>query len=164
MKKVGLISDTHSFLDEKVFEYFSEVDEIWHAGDIGNPEVAEKLAAFKPFRAVYGNIDDANIRQHYPLNLYFEIEKIRVLMTHIAGYPTKYTTRVKTLMKENPCDLFICGHSHILKVMYDHTLKHLHVNSGAAGREGFHQIRTLIRFTIEENNIKDMEIVELGKR
>lgn len=164
MKKIGLLSDTHGFLNNKILEYFAECNEIWHAGDIGSLEVADQLEAFKPFRAVYGNIDGGEIRQRYPLNLRFTCEEINVFMTHIGGYPGKYTARVKEILKADPPKLYICGHSHILKVMPDKQLDLLHINPGACGNEGFHKIKTIIRFTLDAGNIKDLEVIELGQR
>ncbi len=164
MKKIGLISDTHSHLEEKVFEHFADCDEIWHAGDIGTLELADRLAAFKPLKAVYGNIDGSPIRQVYPLDLRFDCEGIDVWMTHIGGYPGRYNQRVRELMKTDPPDLFICGHSHILKVMPDKKYKLLHINPGAAGVHGFHQVKTIIRFAIDEGQIKDLEVIEMGRR
>lgn len=164
VKRIGLLSDTHSFLDSKVLDYFTECDEIWHAGDIGNVEVADRLEAFKPFRAVYGNIDGANLRVRYPLDLRFECEGLDVLMTHIGGYPGKYQKRVRAILLQNPPKLFICGHSHILKIMPDQQFNLLHINPGACGNEGFHQVKTIVRFTIENSVIKDLEVIELGTR
>lgn len=164
MKRIGLMSDTHSFLDEKIFKYFEECDEIWHAGDIGSIDLADKMEAFKPFRAVYGNIDDAKMRRRYPLDLRFECEGVRVWITHIGGYPNRYSKRVREAMPLNSPDLFITGHSHILKVMPDRKFNLLHINPGACGNHGFHQIKTLVRFTLDEGEIKDLEVIELGKR
>lgn len=164
MKRIGLLSDTHGFLDNKILEYFAECNEIWHAGDIGSLEVANQLEAFKPFRAVYGNIDGGEIRQRYPLNLRFTCEDVNVFITHIGGYPGKYTARVKEILKADPPKLYICGHSHILKVMPDKQLDLLHINPGACGNEGFHKIKTIIRFTLDAGNIKDLEVIELGQR
>lgn len=164
MKRIGLLSDTHSYLDKKIFDYFSECDEIWHAGDIGSMELVEELEAFKPFRAVYGNIDNATIRRSFPLDLRFECEGLDVFMTHIGGYPGRYNKRVKAILEANPPDLFITGHSHILKIMPDKKLDLLHVNPGACGIHGFHKIKTIVRFSIEVGKIKDMEVVELGQR
>lgn len=164
MKKIGLISDTHSHLEEKVFDHFADCDEIWHAGDIGTLELADRLAAFKPFKAVYGNIDGSPIRQVYPLDLRFDCEGIDVWMTHIGGYPGRYNQRVREMMKTDPPDLFICGHSHILKVMPDKKYKLLHINPGAAGVHGFHQVKTIIRFAIDEGQIKNLEVIEMGRR
>ncbi|MEL6923641.1 MAG: metallophosphoesterase family protein [Bacteroidota bacterium] len=164
MKKIGLLSDTHSFLDPAVFDYFSECDEVWHGGDIGQVEVADQLEAFKPFRAVYGNIDGNEIRQRYPLNLNFEIEGLKVFITHIGGYPGRYNARVRKLLQAHQPDLYICGHSHILKVMPDRQLDLLHINPGACGHHGWHKMRTLIRFEVEAGAIKNCEVIELGKR
>lgn len=164
MKRIGLMSDTHSFLDEKVFKYFEECDEIWHAGDIGSIDLSDKMEAFKPFRAVYGNIDDAKMRRRYPLDLRFECEGVNVWMTHIGGYPNRYSKRVREEMPLNTPDLFITGHSHILKVMPDKRFNLLHINPGACGNHGFHHIKTLVRFTLDKGEIKDLEVIELGKR
>jgi len=164
MKKIGLISDTHSYLDEKVFEHFKDVDEIWHAGDFGNAAIADELKAFKPLRGVYGNIDGYDIRSVYPEDLIFMCEDVKVFMKHIGGYPGRYEPGVKnTIIKEKP-QLFISGHSHILKVMYDDKLQCLHINPGAAGLQGWHKVKTLVRFVIDGNQIKNCEIIELGKR
>ena len=164
MTRIGLMSDTHSFLDEKVYKYFEECDEIWHAGDIGSIELADKMEAFKPFRAVYGNIDNAKLRQRYPLDLRFECDGLDVWMTHIGGYPKRYSKRVREQMPFNPPKLFITGHSHILKVMPDTKFGLLHINPGACGNHGFHLMKTLVRFSIDAGEIKDLEVIELGKR
>jgi len=164
MKRIGLMSDTHSFLDDKIFKYFEECDEIWHAGDIGSIDLSDKIEAFKPFRAVYGNIDDAKMRRRYPLDLRFECEGVKVWITHIGGYPNRYSKRVREEMPFNTPDLFITGHSHILKVMPDKKFNLLHINPGACGNHGFHQMKTLVRFTLDEGEIKDLEVIELGKR
>lgn len=161
MKKIGLMSDTHSYLHPQVFKYFEEVDEIWHAGDIGNVELADKLEAFKPFRAVYGNIDGAEIRIRYPETLRFNLEGVAVMMTHIGGYPGKYAPGVKEQLKQQPAKLFICGHSHILKVMPDPALHLLHMNPGACGQQGWHKVKTLLRFQLDAGNIQNLEVVEL---
>ena len=163
MKKIGLLSDTHSFLDEAVFKYFDACDEIWHAGDFG-AGVAEPLAAFKPLRGVYGNIDGKEIRQEYPEHLRFMCEQVDVWMTHIGGYPGKYTPQVKPEIYTNPPKLFITGHSHILKVLFDPKIQCLHINPGAAGKSGWHKVRTLVRFDISEEKILNLEVIELGKR
>ncbi|MFZ4544217.1 MAG: metallophosphoesterase family protein [Saprospiraceae bacterium] len=165
MLRIGLMSDTHSYLHPKVFEYFGECDEIWHAGDIGNISVADQLMAFKPFFAVYGNIDvntDASWR--FPLDLHLEREGLKVYMTHIGGYPGKYNARAKKILLANPPDLFISGHSHILKVMRDSAIGTLHINPGSCGIEGWHRVCTLIRFSIDKGEIKDLEVIELGKK
>lgn len=164
MKKIGLLSDTHSFLDENIFRYFESCDEIWHGGDIGDPAVADRLEAFRPFRAVYGNIDGKPIRLRYPLDLRFECEGVEVFMTHIGGYPGKYEARVRPILQANPPKLFICGHSHILKVIPDKTLGLLHINPGASGNEGWHKVRTAIRFDLHEGRIEHLEVIELGHR
>lgn len=164
MKKIGLLSDTHSFLDEKIFKHFENCDEIWHAGDIGNIEVVQQLENFKPFKAVYGNIDDAIIRREFPLDLRFECEGVDVFMTHIGGYPGRYNQRVREIIQANSPKLFICGHSHILKVIPDKKYKLLHINPGACGVHGFHQIKTVVRFELAEGKIQNLEVVELGFR
>jgi len=164
MVKIGLLSDTHSYLDEKVFEHFKDCDEVWHAGDIGDIAVADKLEDFKKFRAVNGNIDDRVIKSIYPDNLRFEIEGLNVFMTHIGGYPDRYTKRVKSILEEEKPDLYICGHSHILKVIRDKEIGVLHMNPGACGHHGLHVVRTLIRFDIENGKPKNLEVVELGRR
>jgi putative phosphoesterase len=163
--KIGLLSDTHSWLDDQVFHYFKDCDELWHAGDIGHPAVAKKLATFKPLRAVHGNIDDQDIRKQYPKNLRFVCEGLQVWMMHIGGKPPLYTPGILTPLSKNPPDIFVCGHSHILRVMHDP--KHpplLYLNPGAAGREGFHQVRTLLRFMLQDKKISHMQAIELGKR
>lgn len=164
MKKIGLLSDTHSFLDEKIFSYFENCDEIWHAGDIGSREVADRLEAFKPLRAVYGNIDDPAMRRRFPEDLRFECEGLDVFITHIGGYPGRYSKRVREILQANPPDLYICGHSHILKVMPDRQTSLLHINPGACGIEGFHVMKTIIRFDVEAGKIENLEVIELGKR
>ena len=164
MKKIGLLSDTHSYLDPTILTHFQHCDEIWHAGDIGNPEVADQLEAIKPFRAVFGNIDSHVIRRRYPENLRFNCEGLDVWMTHIGGYPGKYNQRVRSLIKSEPPGLFICGHSHILKVMPDRQLGLLHLNPGACGKEGFHRMRTAMRFEIEAGKVQQLEVIELGLR
>lgn len=161
MKKIGLLSDTHGYWDEKYVTYFSDCDEIWHAGDIGSLDLAQRFEAFKPFRAVYGNIDDTKVRAAFPEFLRFTIEGVDVLMTHIGGYPGKYDPRVKNILLAKPPRLFIDGHSHILKVMFDKKLNCLHINPGAAGKYGFHKVRTLVRFVLNNSNISDLEVIEL---
>jgi uncharacterized protein len=160
LTKIGLISDTHSYLHPAVFEHFSDVDEIWHAGDFGQ-NVAVALQKFKPLRGVYGNIDDAAVRQEYPEDLIFTCEKVKVLMRHIGGYPPKYNTATKTLLQLQAPQLFITGHSHILKIQYDSALQCLHINPGAAGQQGWHKVKTLVKFTIHEADIKDAVVIEL---
>lgn len=163
MKRIGLLSDTHSYLDERVLSAFSGCDEIWHAGDIGNPHVADTLAATKPFKAVYGNIDGQEIRKAYPQTAVFTCEQVKIVMTHIGGYPRRYAPGIKNVLKKEKPQLFICGHSHILKVIYDRELGLLHINPGAAGKEGFHRVRTLIRFSITGTRIHDLEVVEMRR-
>lgn len=160
--KVGIISDTHGYWDEKFLHYFSTCDEIWHAGDIGSLEVAQKLAECKPLRAVCGNIDGGELRRIYPEILRFKCEEIEVLLTHIGGYPGNYDARVRGQIYASPPQLFISGHSHILKVKYDKTLNLLHINPGAAGIQGWHQERTIIRLTIEGNKFTDCEVITLS--
>lgn len=162
MTQIGLISDTHSYLDDAVFKHFENCDEIWHAGDFGSIEVADKLAAFKPFKGVYGNIDGNEIRQVYPEHLRFRCENMDVWMTHIGGYPDRYSSLVKPEIYTNPPQLFICGHSHILKVIFDKKISCLHLNPGAAGKQGWQKVRTLMRFAIDDNKIKDLQVIELG--
>ena len=164
MKKIGLLSDTHGFLDEKVFRYFEDRDEIWHGGDFGSIEVVNSLNTFRPLRGVYGNIDGQEIRHDFKETARFHCENLEVFMTHIGGYPGKYAPTVKQAFQEKPFQLFIAGHSHILKVMYDDKLQCLHMNPGAAGKQGWHKVRTIIRFVIDGNNMKDCEVIELGKR
>ena len=164
MLKIGLLSDTHAWWDEKYAEYFADCDEIWHTGDIGSEEVANKLSALKPLRAVCGNIDGYPIRIQYPLVLHFTVEEVKVMMTHIGGYPGRYYPAIRKELYDKRPDLFIAGHSHILKVAFDQTLNCLHINPGAAGKSGFHQVRTLIRFAIDGKQIKDLEVIELGHR
>ena len=164
MTKILLLSDTHSHIDESILKYARQADEIWHAGDIGDLAVTDALSKIKPLRAVYGNIDDHIIKKEFPLNDRFFCEGIEVLMTHIGGYPPKYNSRTRKEIQENPPKLFICGHSHILKVMMDKKYNVLHMNPGACGKHGFHQIRTMLRFTISGEDIKDLEVIELGKR
>lgn len=164
MIKIGLISDTHGFLDDAVFKYFDDRDEIWHAGDFGNIELADQLAAFKPLKGVYGNIDGNDIRATYPEHLKFTTEQVNVWITHIGGYPDRYSSHVKPEIYTKPPNLFISGHSHILKVIYDKKINCLHINPGAAGKHGWHQKRTLIRFSISENKIHTLDAIELGNR
>lgn len=164
MTKVGLLSDTHGYWDEKYLQYFEGCDEIWHAGDIGSLEVAQKLAAFRPFRAVYGNIDGQEIRQLYPQILRFTVDGAEVLMKHIGGYPGNYDPFIKGSILVRPPKLFISGHSHILKVKYDKTLDVLHINPGAAGIQGFHKVRTMVRFAVDGGTFKDLEVIELADR
>jgi putative phosphoesterase len=163
MTRIGLISDTHGFLDDAVFKHFENCDEIWHAGDFGNIELVDKLAAFKPLRGVYGNIDGKDIREVYPEHLRFMCEKVDVWMTHIGGYPDRYAPDVKREIYTKPPGLFISGHSHILKVIYDKKINCLHLNPGAAGKQGWHKVRTLIRFSITDEKIHTLDVIELHK-
>lgn len=164
MVRIGLLSDTHGWWDDKYTEYFSVCDEIWHAGDIGSDELAYRLAQLKPLRAVYGNIDGHQLRLQYPGVATFETEDVKVMMTHIGGYPGRYAPEIRKELYAYRPKLFISGHSHILKVMYDETLGCLHINPGAAGISGFHQVRTLVRFVIDKGNIRDLEVIELKKK
>ncbi|MCE5179690.1 MAG: metallophosphatase family protein [Porphyromonadaceae bacterium] len=164
MKKIGLLSDTHGYWDDKFETYFASCDEIWHAGDIGSIELAGRFEALKPFRAVYGNIDDYKTRVVYPQTLRFTIENVEVLMTHIGGYPGHYDPSIRAQLLARPPKLFISGHSHILKVMYDKKLECLHMNPGAAGKYGFHRVRTLLRFVLDAGDIRDLEVIEIGKQ
>lgn len=164
MKKILLLSDTHSHIDDQILKFVKQADEVWHAGDIGNLKVTDTIQELKPLRAVYGNIDDKDARAEFPLNNRFEVEGVSVWITHIGGYPNKYNQRVRAELQANPPKLFICGHSHILKVQYDKKLELLHLNPGAAGKHGFHKVRTMLRFSLENATIKDLEIIELAKR
>jgi putative phosphoesterase len=163
--KIGLLSDTHSFLDHRIKEYFKDCDEIWHAGDIGDAAVINTLEEFKPIRAVYGNIDDLEIQSRYPEDLRFTCEGLNVWMTHIAGSPPRYNPRIKKELIQQTPDVLICGHSHILRIKRDPAWGNmLYLNPGAAGNHGFHPIKTIVRFTIENGAIIQMEVIELGKR
>lgn len=164
MTKIGLISDTHSFLDDAVFKHFADRDEIWHAGDFGTIELADQLAAFKPLKGVYGNIDGKDIRLVYPEHLRFKCEGVDVWMTHIGGYPGKYNPAIRKEMLANPPKLFICGHSHILKVVPDKQLGLLHLNPGAAGKQGWHKVRTIMKFNIDGERIQDLQVIEFKER
>jgi putative phosphoesterase len=163
MKRIGLLSDTHSYFDEKIYDYFSEVDEIWHAGDIGGLEVTDKLKEFAPTRAVWGNIDNRTTRTEFKGNLYFKCEKVNVMMTHIGGYPGRYDKKILPLIEQAKPDLFICGHSHILKVMYDKKNNLLHMNPGAIGDYGIHKVKTILSFNIEGKEIKDLKVIEFPR-
>jgi putative phosphoesterase len=164
MTRIGLISDTHNYLDEAVFKHLETCDEIWHAGDFGTAEISNKLKAFKPLKGVYGNVDGQDIRGEFPEKLRFRCEDVEVFMTHIGGYPGHYAAAIKSELFATPPQLFICGHSHILKVIYDDKIRCLHMNPGAAGRHGWHKVRTLIRFVIDGKDMKQCEVIELGKR
>lgn len=161
--KILLLSDTHSYIDDRILEYASQADEVWHAGDIGDLKVTDEIEKVVKLRAVYGNIDNAEIRKEFPLNNRFTVEGLDVLMTHIGGYPGKYSPAIREEIYANPPKLFICGHSHILKVMSDKKLNLLHMNPGACGIYGFHQVRTMIRFEINSGKIENPEVIELGK-
>ena len=164
MTRILLLSDTHGYMDNTILKYVQKADEIWHVGDIGHLSVTDTLKQIKPLRGVYGNIDDYKIQLEFPLDNKFICEDISVWMTHIGGYPNKYNRRIRDEIKKNPPKLFISGHSHILKVMWDKKLELLHINPGACGKYGFHNIRTMLRFVIDGKDIKDLEIIELGKR
>lgn len=164
MLRIALLSDTHNYLDPKIYKYFDSCDQIWHAGDIGSISITDELSKIKPVIAVYGNIDGTDVRKVHPLNQVFMCENVKVLITHIGGYPNRYSSEALKEIKEEKPQLFICGHSHILKVMYDDKHKLLHINPGAAGNHGFHNVKTMVRFTIDGDKIKDLEVIELGKR
>jgi len=164
MKKIGLLSDTHNYWDDRFKAHFADCDEIWHAGDIGSLPLALKFESFKPFRAVYGNIDGADVRSAYPEFLRFTVENVDVLMTHIGGYPGKYIPKVREILQTDPPKLFICGHSHILKVVFDKKYNCLDINPGAAGIYGFHKVRTLLRFVLDDGNIRDLDVIELSEK
>ncbi len=164
MKKIGLLSDTHGFLHPRIKHHFKSVDEIWHAGDIGSTDLMLELEKWKPIRAVYGNIDGTEIRKAYPKNMRFMLEGVEVWITHIGGYPGRYDKRVYNEINQNPPDLFICGHSHILKAIPDKSLNLLHLNPGACGKHGFHQVLTLMRFELNAGKIENLEVIELEKR
>ncbi len=178
MTKIGLISDTHGWLDEHILNHFSECDEVWHAGDFGTIDIAKRLALGvvadsssptppfpgKKLRGVYGNIDGPDIRSIYPEKLHFTCENVKVFMTHIGGHPARYSMGIKKEIEAHGSNLFICGHSHILKIIYDDRLNCLHINPGAAGRQGWHSVRTVVRLVIDGDNMRDCEVIELGKR
>ncbi|MBP6324230.1 MAG: metallophosphoesterase family protein [Chitinophagales bacterium] len=164
MTRIGIISDTHNYLDEKVFDYFKDVDMIWHAGDIGTQEVTDKLKAFKPLYAVHGNIDGHELRAEFPENQFIDVEGCKIFITHIAGAVGKYNSRVVKIIQEQKPAILVCGHSHIVKVIKDINYNLLHINSGAAGIHGFHKMRTIIRFEIENGKPQKMELIELGLR
>lgn len=164
MTSILLLSDTHSHMDQSILKYVREADEVWHAGDIGNLSVTDALKALKPIRGVYGNIDDHIVQKEFPEHNRFFCEEVDVWITHIGGYPGSYNVRVREEIKKNPPKLFICGHSHILKVMNDKKLNLLHMNPGACGKHGFHHVRTMLRFQIDGDKIGNLEVIELGKR
>lgn len=163
MKRIGILSDTHGYWDDRYYKYFEECDEIWHAGDIGSVEVADKFQSFRPFRAVYGNIDSRDIRIMFPETLRFDCEGVDVMMKHIGGYPGRYDASVKEILRQDPSSLFISGHSHILKVMYDDKLHLLHINPGAAGLYGQQAVRTLVRVDLYDGRCSNLEVIELNK-
>ncbi len=162
--RIGLLSDTHGWLDPRLEHHFKDCDEIWHAGDIGTSEVSDELARWKPLRAVYGNIDGTALRATYPEHQRFTVGGVRVWMTHIGGKPPRYDQHIREELKRDPPGLFICGHSHICLVQFDPALNCLYMNPGAAGRHGWHNVRTALRFTLDSGRPKDLEVVELGKR
>ena len=164
MQRIALISDTHNYLDPKILKYFEECDQIWHAGDIGTISITDELSKIKPVIAVYGNIDGQDVRKVHPLNQVFMCEQVKIYITHIGGYPQRYSKEALEDIKKKRPQLFICGHSHILKIMYDDHYKLLHINPGAAGNHGFHAVKTMVRFTIDGDKIINLEVIELGKR
>ena len=163
MKKILLLSDTHGYIDDDILKYVKQADEVWHAGDIGDLIVTDSIKALKPLKAVFGNIDDAKTRNEFPEHNRFFCENVDVLITHIGGYPGRYNPRIKSELYQNPPKLFICGHSHILKVIPDKKLNLLHMNPGAVGKHGFHQVRTMLRFTIDGEKIENLEVIEFKK-
>ena len=162
MKRIGILSDTHGIVPNQVYEFFKNCDEIWHAGDVGNADVLTELQAFKPLRAVYGNMDGWDVRYETSENQLFFCESAKILMTHIGGYPGKYYPGIRKELYDARPNLFVAGHSHILKVMYDDALECLHINPGAAGKQGWQAVRTLVKLTIDGKEIKDLEVVELS--
>jgi uncharacterized protein len=164
LKKILLLSDTHSHIDASILKYVNMADEVWHAGDIGDLTVTDTLKSYKPLRAVFGNIDNDKARIEFPLHQRFYCEEVDVWITHIGGYPGKYDPKIREAIQNNPPKLFICGHSHILKVQFDKKLNLLHMNPGACGKSGFHNIRTMLRFTIDGDTIKNLEAIELGAK
>lgn len=164
MKRIGLLSDTHGWLDPRLKDHFAGCDEIWHAGDIGTTAVTEELKRWKPLRAVHGNIDGTELRAEFPSDLRFTVEGVRVWITHIGGRPPRYDASVRAELKADPPALFICGHSHICMVKFDPALNMLYMNPGATGRHGWHKVRTALRFTVDAGKLKDLEVIELGPR
>lgn len=164
MKRILLLSDTHSYIDDSILKYVKTVDEVWHAGDIGDLNVTDSIQKLKPLKAVFGNIDDSKVRAEFPLNQKFKCEELNVWITHIGGYPPKYNHRIRAELKINTPDIFICGHSHILKVIPDKKLNLLHMNPGAIGKHGFHKVRTILRFYVDKKEIKDLEVIEFNRR
>lgn len=162
--KIILLSDTHGYLDPGILSHIKDCDEIWHAGDIGNMAVVDTLSKFKPLRAVFGNIDDTEMQARFPEDLWFDCEGLKIWMTHIGGAPPQYNPRVKKILKERIPNVFICGHSHILKVKKDEKLNMLYINPGAAGNQGFHHMKTILRMEVSGGKINKLEVVELGKR
>lgn len=160
MKKILLISDTHGYIGDEILKHVNWSDEVWHAGDIGSLEVTDTIKNYKPLRAVHGNIDDTNIKAEFPLNQRFTVEGVEVWMRHIGGYPNRYSKNIFDEINKNPPDLFICGHSHILRVIKDEKLNLLHMNPGAIGIKGFHKVRTMLRFNISNGNINNLEVIE----
>lgn len=163
MKKILLISDTHGYIDDRIIQYAKESDETWHAGDIGELKVVDEIKKVTTLRAVYGNIDNSKIRAEYAEDLRFKIEDMEIWITHIGGYPNRYNLRIRQEINSNPPDVFICGHSHILKVINDNKLNLLHINPGAIGKHGFHQVRTMIRFQIIKSKIQNLEVIEFKR-
>lgn len=163
MKKILLLSDTHSHIDDAILKHVKQADEVWHAGDIGNLKVTDAIKKLKPLRAVFGNIDDAEARAEFPEHNRFMCEDVDVWITHIGGYPPNYNNRVRDDIKLNPPRIFICGHSHILKVMPDKKLNLIHMNPGAIGKHGFHNVRTMLRFTIDGRKIDNLEVIEFSR-
>jgi len=163
MKRIGILSDTHCYIHPKTWDFFADCDQIWHAGDFGNLETAKKLASIKPLYGVFGNIDGTDIRNHFPEYNVFEVEQRKVLITHIGGTPSRYDPRARKLIETEKPDIFVCGHSHICRVQFDHKNKLMYINPGAAGKYGFHIKLTLIRFVIDGNEMREMEILELDK-
>ena len=164
MTRIGLIADTHHYLDETIFEHFKNCDEVWHVGDFGSEELAKRIKEEKSLKGVYGNIDGQDIRTQFPQQLVFMCEGVKVMMRHIGGYPPKYNPETKKELLIHRPQLFISGHSHILKIIYDDKLNCLHMNPGAAGKQGWHKVRTIIRFVIDGTEMKDAEVIELGPR
>lgn len=165
MKKIGLLSDTHGFLDKRIFDFFKDVDEVWHAGDVGNVALLDEIKKTKPLRAVFGNIDGSDVRSEYPEDNRFMLEGFDIWITHIGGYPGNYASRVRNILKVKAPDIFVCGHSHILRVMRDAQFGNmLCLNPGAAGVHGFHKVKTILRFSLHQKKVVDMEAIELGKR
>ena len=164
MSHIGILSDTHGYIHPRVFDFFSGVDEIWHAGDMGNVDIARQLMALKPLRAVYGNIDGRDVRIEFPEVLVFRVDQVKVLMTHIGGYPGRYDPGARLIIEQERPKLFVCGHSHILKVIYDQKYDLLHINPGAAGKYGIHKSITAIRLIIEGDNMRDLEILDVPRR